>query len=299
MHCSPVRWYIFWTWNIQRLHSYQCWKILLRFSFERCRWPLKWIRNNVCHNCIHFVLLSSEMLSSFVQSLHWANVLHWGRCDWTNYSEFFASTYNMQPPTFNAIGLTSKTMSGQRVFFYYQLRLQVMKWYEDMKHSIENINSVCGGFVVIVFGASIPHFARDNIALFSSSNLWLFLDYMQYAILYLTSLTYAADASNNVSCLNHGSVEKDHALSSYRHHQMKQFKKYLAEYTKNVKSMRDTDKLAIILLEMHLARYTIGLEGYGFFTVTYEFLGSVSVCVVLWCDIKCTKMETKIPVLNM
>lgn len=67
-----------------------------------------------------------------------------------------------------------------------------------MKLSIEHINSICGGFIVIVFVASIPHFARDSIAIFDSGNWWLFLDYMQYAVLYLASLTYAAEATNNV-----------------------------------------------------------------------------------------------------
>ncbi len=68
-----------------------------------------------------------------------------------------------------------------------------------MKLLIENINSICGCFIVVVFIASIPHFARDSIAIFDSADWWLILDYMQYAFLYLASLTYAAEATNNVS----------------------------------------------------------------------------------------------------
>lgn len=40
--------------------------------------------------------------------------------------------------------------------------------------------------------------------------------------------------------------------------------------------MNDPDKLTMILVEIQSVRYPIGLEGYGFFTVTYKFLGSVS-----------------------
>lgn len=58
---------------------------------------------------------------------------------------------------------------------------------------------------------------------------------------------------------------------------MKQFATYLSNYTKNVKSMTDPDKLTMILLEIQSVRNPIGLEGYGFFTVTYKFLGSVSI----------------------
>ncbi len=58
--------------------------------------------------------------------------------------------------------------------------------------------------------------------------------------------------------------------------QMKQFTKYLSNYTKNVQSMTDQDKLTMILLEVQSVRYPIGLEGNGFFTVTYKFLGGVS-----------------------
>lgn len=67
-----------------------------------------------------------------------------------------------------------------------------------MKLLIVNINSICGGFIVIVFVASIPHFARDSIAVFDSAEWWLILDYTQYAALYLASLAYAAEATNNV-----------------------------------------------------------------------------------------------------
>lgn len=74
----------------------------------------------------------------------------------------------------------------------------MIECYEDMQHLIENINSICGGFIVVVFLASIPHFARDSIEIFNSNDYWLKLDYMLYAILYLGSLTYAADATNNV-----------------------------------------------------------------------------------------------------
>lgn len=67
-----------------------------------------------------------------------------------------------------------------------------------MKRLIENINSICGGLIVVFFMASIPHFARDSIAIFDSTDWWLKLDYLQYAILFLASLTYAAEATNNV-----------------------------------------------------------------------------------------------------
>lgn len=68
-----------------------------------------------------------------------------------------------------------------------------------MKLLIENINSICGGFIVVVFVASIPHFARDSIAIFDSAEWWLVVDYSQYAVLYLASLAYAAEATNNVT----------------------------------------------------------------------------------------------------
>lgn len=68
-----------------------------------------------------------------------------------------------------------------------------------MKLLIENINSICGGFIVVIFVASIPHFARDSIAIFDCADWWRILDYMQYAVFYLASLTYAAEATNNVS----------------------------------------------------------------------------------------------------
>lgn len=68
-----------------------------------------------------------------------------------------------------------------------------------MKLLIEKINSICGAFIVVVFIASIPHFARDSIAIFDSNDWWLKLDYIQYAFLYLVSLTYAAEATNKVS----------------------------------------------------------------------------------------------------
>ncbi|KAJ6646333.1 Mucolipin-3 [Pseudolycoriella hygida] len=130
---------------------------------------------------------------------------------------------------------------------------KIIECYEDMKLLTEHINSICGGVIIIVFGASIPHFARDSIAIFDSSDWWLKLDYVQYAFLYLASLTFAAEATNN----------------------MKQFTEYLTNYTKNVKSMTDPEKLTMILLEIQSVRYPIGLEGYGFFTVTYKFLGSM------------------------
>lgn len=64
--------------------------------------------------------------------------------------------------------------------------------------------------------------------------------------------------------------------------QMKQFTSYLSNYTKNIKSMADTDKVTMILLEIQSVRYPIGLEGYGFFTVTYKFLGSVSRFLIIF-----------------
>lgn len=57
---------------------------------------------------------------------------------------------------------------------------------------------------------------------------------------------------------------------------MNQFTKYLSDCTKNDKFMTDPEKLETIFLEIQAVRYPIGLEGYGFFTVTYKFLGSVS-----------------------
>lgn len=41
--------------------------------------------------------------------------------------------------------------------------------------------------------------------------------------------------------------------------------------------MTDSDKLTMVLLDTQLIKYPIGLEGYAFFTVTYKFLGSVSI----------------------
>ncbi|XP_037032016.1 uncharacterized protein LOC119071264 [Bradysia coprophila] len=152
-----------------------------------------------------------------------------------------------------AIGLTIKDFLNLLLHNQYLPIQKIVQCYDDMKLLIEQINSICGSFIVIVFVASIPHFARDSIAIFDAAEWWLILDYMQYAILYLASLTYAAEATNNMS----------------------QFTKYLSNCTKNVKSMTDPDKLAVIFLEIQSVRYPIGLEGYGFFTVTYKFLGSV------------------------
>lgn len=67
-----------------------------------------------------------------------------------------------------------------------------------MKLLVRNINSICGGFVVVVFAACIPHFARDSIAIFNSTSFWLLFDYTQYAALYLAALIHAAEATNKV-----------------------------------------------------------------------------------------------------
>lgn len=70
-----------------------------------------------------------------------------------------------------------------------------------MKFLIDNINSVCGRIIVAVFVASITHLARDSIAIFETVNFWRIVDYVQYAFIYLASLSFTADATSNVSNL--------------------------------------------------------------------------------------------------
>ena len=158
-----------------------------------------------------------------------------------------------------------------------------------LKRIIQQLNRAVGPLVLCVVVSALPYYASNLETIFTAATDGIRrLRISFYCLVFLTTLVVAADGNTRVSpeinWLPCPVTKHDSAFVLIV--KIGEFKDWLLDEGRA--SSISQSSLYLVIHELN----TCGLRGYGFFTITYHFFGTVISCL-LSCTCNSFKLMTK------